>query len=239
MGFEKAKRPETGAPDQVRWFFFSVTIGTSLLTIGYDSVVGLAMEKSGDFRKGGVRMPDSAFSPTTAGQWKKHLDTLLEWFQGKTDSGGPTAVAHQRYFGYADAETLKDSDKSEPNGQCVALIKKYVPEIGPTTGWKPGSRVKDIKPGIIPKGSVIATFWNGAYPSDRSSGKHAAFYLEHDDKGIKVVEQWSGATPKAAAKTRGGGVIKFKGIKLPEDQTGDSPHMSNIGEYHYLVLDNR
>jgi len=148
-------------------------------------------------------------------------------------------VAHQRYFGYANAETLKDSDKSTGGGQCVDLIKKHVPEIGPTTGWKPGPRVSDLKTADIPKGSVIATFWNGKYPTDRSSGKHAAFYLEHDEKGIRVVEQWSGATPKSAAKIRGGGVIKFKGIDTAEEQSGASPHMSNIGDYYYLVLDNR
>jgi hypothetical protein len=184
-------------------------------------------------------MPGSPLSPATANQWKQHLDTLLDWFQGKTDGAGTTAVAHQRYFGYADAEKLKDSDQVAGGGQCVDLVKKYVPEIGPTTGWKPGPRVKDLKPGDIPKGTVIATFWNGKYPSDRSSGKHAAFYLSHDDTGILVVEQWFGATPKSAAKTRGGGVIKFKKIELPKDQSGASPSMSNAGEYYSLVLDSR
>ena len=28
-------------------------------------------------------------------------------------------------------------------------------------------------------------------------------------------------------------------IPLPDDQSGPSPHMSNIGEYYYLVLDKR
>jgi hypothetical protein len=41
-------------------------------------------------------------------------------------------------------------------------------------------------------------------------------------------------------KIRGGaGVIPFKGIVLPQDQSGPAPKMSNIGEYYYLVLDKR
>ena len=34
-------------------------------------------------------------------------------------------------------------------------------------------------------------------------------------------------------------MIKFKGVMPPDDQSGPSPHMSNIGEYFYLVLDKR
>ena len=184
-------------------------------------------------------MSTSWLDPKTADEWKKHLETLVDLFQGQTEGGGPTAVAHQRFFGYAEVDKLKDLDKAVGDGQCVSLIKAYVKDIGPTSGWQPGPRVKGMDPGTIPKGSVIATFWNSAYPTDRSRGKHAAFYLEHDANGIKVVEQWSGSSPKAAAKTRGGGVIKFTGAVLPEDQSGQSPNMSNVGEYYYLVLDKR
>ncbi len=184
-------------------------------------------------------MPDSLLSPKTASQWRKHLESLLDFFQGHTEGGGPTAVALQRFFGYPEAEELRKLDKTEGNGQCVALIMKYVSEIGPTTGWQPGPRVKEMKAGAIPKGSVIATFWNGVYPNN-NSGQHAAFYLGHDATGIKVAEQWYGTSPKQAVKVRGGtGVIRFTGITLPDDQSGDPPKMSNIGEYYYLVLDKR
>jgi hypothetical protein len=190
-------------------------------------------------------MPASSLDPQKADQWKEHLDTLAGLLQGRTQGGGATAVAHQRFFGYADAEKLRDLDKTVGTGQCVALIQEYVKGIGSPyrspghPGGQPGPRVKDMAPGTIPKSSVIATFWNGAFPQ-RNSGQHAAFYLGHDAKGIKVAEQWLGTSPKAAAKIRGGtGVIYFNGKALPEDQSGAAPNMSNIGEYYYLVLDNR
>ena len=114
-------------------------------------------------------MAEPWLNPKTAGDWKKHLDKLVDLFQGRTEGGGATAVALQRFFAYADVDDLKGLDSAVGSGQCVALIQEYVEGIGATATWKPGPRVKDMAAGAIPKGSVIATFWNGAYPTDRSS----------------------------------------------------------------------
>ncbi len=182
----------------------------------------------------------SWLNPITASHWREHLEALKRLFQQQPASDAE-AVALLRFFAYPEAETLADLEKSVgENGHCVSLVKHYVPEIGATGSWKPGPRVQDMKAGTIPKGAVIATFWNGRYPKDRDSGKHACFYLSHDDAGIKVVEQWSGVSPKQAKKIRGGaGVIRFKKITLPADQSGASPSMSDTGNYYYLVLDKR
>ena len=191
-------------------------------------------------------MSGSWASPSTTDQWDQHLKRLCGMFdcvptswQSNVVPAGQ-AIAHLRFFAYPEAETLASLDKGVGTGECVALIQHYLPEISQTATWQMGPRVQDMEAKNIPKGAVIATFWNGAYPKDRKRGKHAAFYLSHDKTGIKVVDQWSGTSPKAAKAIRGGvGLIRFKGITIPSDQSRASPEMGNTGEYYHLVLDKR
>lgn len=42
----------------------------------------------------------------------------------------------------------------------------------------------------LTSGTIIATFKNGRYPS--VSGYHAAIYIEHNESGIWVWDQWRG-----------------------------------------------
>lgn len=191
-------------------------------------------------------MSGSWASPTTAAQWKDHIQRLCGMFDCVPASWKSSvvpmgkAVAHLRFFAYPDAESLQKLEKGVGSGECVALIQHYVPEIAQTGTWQMGPRVQDMDAKEIPKGAVIATFWNGAYPKDRKRGKHAAFYLGHDKTGIKVVDQWAGTSPKEAKAIRGGaGLIRFKGITIPTDQSGASPEMGNTAEYYHLVLDKR
>lgn len=189
------------------------------------------------------------FNPSGGQEWQSHLNSLKRMYSDVKICRVPTAspltftpvsqsVAHMKYFGYSAVDDLIDLDKSIGTGQCAALIQHYVKGIGLTKTWVPGPRVQDLDPASIPKGTVIATFWNGKYPNE-SSGNHVAFYLSHSAKGIKVVEQWKGVTVKEARSKRSADGIRFKSITIPTDQSGAKPKMTNIAEYYYVVLDKR
>ncbi|BEG45583.1 BPSL0067 family protein [Escherichia coli] len=72
------------------------------------------------------------------------------------------------------------------DGECVTLVKRYA-HLGSTATWRAGKKVWGDT--TIPKGTAIATFFNGRWPG-RSSGNHAAFYLGQDKRGIWVMDQW-------------------------------------------------
>jgi hypothetical protein len=71
--------------------------------------------------------------------------------------------------------------------QCVTLVKSAILGMPHASQWKQGEKVKgnlDIK-----KGTAIATFFNGVYPSHRH-GNHAALYISQDALGIWVIDQF-------------------------------------------------
>ena len=77
------------------------------------------------------------------------------------------------------------------NGQCVALVEHYAHAPAPAaTRWKAGQVVKGQT--HILKGTAIATFVNGRYPS-APTGNHAALYHSQDQHGIWVVDQYVGS----------------------------------------------
>jgi len=76
------------------------------------------------------------------------------------------------------------------NTECVEFLHQAA-GTPPTVNWKAGAHIKDARPGSIPAGTSIATFnEHGKYPTD-SKGRHAAIYLEHDEGGIHVLDQWN------------------------------------------------
>lgn len=109
----------------------------------------------------------------------------------------------------------KYEGKVVDNGQCVRFVQ-VATNIGHTTGWTQGEHVQ--KATYIAKGTVIATFVNGHYPTD-DLGKHAAIYISHDQYGIQVWDQYRG---KAVGKR----TIAYK--------EGD-PYRSNDGDTFYVV----
>jgi hypothetical protein len=75
-------------------------------------------------------------------------------------------------------------------GQCVAYVQTAA--HAPNTGsWRAGIKVMGSPPGVIAKGTVIATMVDGQYPN-HAHGNHAAIYLDHDVYGIRVLDQWVG-----------------------------------------------
>ena len=75
------------------------------------------------------------------------------------------------------------------DGHCVSFIK-FCANAPQTRLWSPGKKVLSLPQGSIKPGSIIATFKNGIYPS--VSGYHAAIYIDHDERGIWVWDQWLG-----------------------------------------------
>jgi hypothetical protein len=77
------------------------------------------------------------------------------------------------------------------NQQCVVMVEFYAKAPAPANPrWKQGARVRDNA--AIAKGSAIATFVNGIYPS-KPSGNHAALYVSQDATGVWVVDQYFGS----------------------------------------------
>jgi hypothetical protein len=75
------------------------------------------------------------------------------------------------------------------NGQCpqICQLHGHVPL---TSTWVEGPKVRGNA--AIPKGTAIATFINGKYPSN-AHGNHVAIYIEQDEaNGVKVFDQWQG-----------------------------------------------
>jgi hypothetical protein len=72
------------------------------------------------------------------------------------------------------------------DGQCVSLIKLCA-NAPQTQFWTPGARVLNTD---LPEGTVIATFDNDRYPN--KSGYHAAIYIQQDQQGLWVWDQWIG-----------------------------------------------
>jgi hypothetical protein len=72
------------------------------------------------------------------------------------------------------------------DGHCISLIK-HCTGAPSTRYWRPGASVMNS---ALTAGTVIATFKNNRYPN--RSGHHAAIYIEHDENGIWVWDQWLG-----------------------------------------------
>jgi hypothetical protein len=73
-------------------------------------------------------------------------------------------------------------------GYCVDFVKASA-GVPRTAAWQEGAEVHGNP--HIARGTAIATFESdGSYTSE--SGNHAAIYLDQDDRGIWVYDQWQG-----------------------------------------------
>jgi len=101
------------------------------------------------------------------------------------------------------------------DGQCVAFVKA-ASGATQTSLWKEGVKVRGAD---IPKGTAIATFIDGVYPS-HAHGNHAAIYVGQNDSGIIVWDQWTGQ--RVHKRT-----INFRG--------GESDNLSNDGDAFSVI----
>jgi hypothetical protein len=81
---------------------------------------------------------------------------------------------------------------------------------------KEGEKVRGAD---IPKGTAIATFINGVYPS-LPHGNHAAIYVEQNADGLVVWDQWVGQPVHKR-------LIQFRG--------GEGPNLSNDGDAFSVI----
>ena len=107
-----------------------------------------------------------------------------------TDSTQPYPVDYGRNAqneGYYQCSNAVDRQKRViGDGNCVALIRSCS-DAPHTSQWRAGQQVTKTK---MEAGTIIATFKNGKYPN--TSGWHAAIFIEQDQTGIWVWDQWVG-----------------------------------------------
>lgn len=100
------------------------------------------------------------------------------------------------------------------SGQCVELVKAAA-KAPATSFWKEGIKVKGAT--TIARGTAIATFVNGVYQS-KTTGNHAALYLEQDVNGIWVYDQWASKPDKMVSKR----LLRFKAGQGSASNDGDA-----------------
>ena len=107
------------------------------------------------------------------------LHGLLETMSAPTDlpATGPYRAAEPKSW---EGKPLVGS------GQCVALVQ-IAADAPQTKFWKQGDSVQQRPPD---KGVAIATFQDGRYINDTHGLSHAALFLEADNSGIWVIDQW-------------------------------------------------
>lgn len=108
------------------------------------------------------------------------------------------------------------------DGECVTLVKKYA-HLSNAATWHASKKVWGNT--SIPKGTAIATFFNGRWPG-KSKGNHAAFYLGQYARGIWVMDQWN--TQVRIEKHH----LRPKGGANPD---GSYPHASSNAEAYFVI----
>jgi hypothetical protein len=126
---------------------------------------------------------------------------------------------------YADVDKLEGTDKVGSK-QCVALVKYYLGDAPASGGWSEGEQV--VGNATIVKGTAIATFVNGKYES-KKTGNHAAFYMNQDDNGITIMDQWVDDAVKPKVSSRH---IKRKG----KSANGSLVNPSNNADAFSIIL---
>jgi len=91
-------------------------------------------------------------------------------------------------------------------GYCVDFVKAAA-GVPRTAAWQEGAEVRGNP--HIARGTAIATFESdGSYTSE--SGNHAAIYLDQEDHGIWVYDQWRGQpVRKRLIRFEGGSASKW------------------------------
>lgn len=114
-------------------------------------------------------------------------------------------MSYQAKVSLSSLEGNSSYTNEKNNYECVTLVQKVA--NAPNTGqWKRGVKVMAAKKGSIPIGTVIATFdEEGRYPP---TARHAAIYVDHNEGGIGVYDQWN---KQGMTKFR---TIRFKNLPL-------------------------
>ena len=131
-------------------------------------------------------------------------------------SPGPVAENWQKY---------KGRKKYVRNGHCVMLVLDAVPTLGNTVHWARGAHVYGNT--SLEPGTPIATFEDsGVYGNRRRGRSHAALYLDQDEEGIYVIDQWR-PTRKSRGQRPKQRFIPWSGGR------GTAP--ANLGVSYYVI----
>jgi hypothetical protein len=79
------------------------------------------------------------------------------------------------------------------DGHCVTLVKAFSGAPAASL-WREGEKLDQTSIMRLAPGTVIATFFDGRYPS-RPHGNHAAIFVGPVAGGIKVFDQWKERSP--------------------------------------------
>ncbi len=132
-------------------------------------------------------MTGSAGPPTSAVTEPETNSISRFGTQARPGAGdGFVAATYDQYIGH-----------SAGSGQCVALVQS-ASGVGSTHTWTCGEAVQgnvSLRPG-----TAIATFEaSGRYANATDGSSHAAIYLSQNERGVQVLDQWSGSP--AAVRT--------------------------------------
>ncbi len=110
-------------------------------------------------------------------------------------------------------------DEVVGDGHCVKFVQ--VAAAAPRTAeWRPGTKVRG-NPDMVP-GTAIATFEaDGIYTSQ--SGNHAAIYVDQDETGIWVYDQWRGQP------------VHFRLIRFTGGKGAEQGSKSNDGDLYVVI----
>jgi len=112
-------------------------------------------------------------------------------------------AAHTRSTRQASPQRMREIERAAKAGQsvgesgeCVALVKYALPELGPTKNWKPGDALRGPGDPPLAPGTPIAIFGPDGRFENRSGQSHAAVVIgegeENGMPGIFVWEQYTG-----------------------------------------------
>lgn len=87
-----------------------------------------------------------------------------------------------RRFIYPDAQSLVGKPLAG-NGECVALVQRYLPNIGHTTTWRAGARVVELGNSEIRIGTVVGTMENGKWPG-KAHNNHVGIFGGIDSRSL-------------------------------------------------------
>lgn len=110
-------------------------------------------------------------------------------------------------------------------GDCVDLVKAYAPGLRTalTSQWRAGEKV--TRATNLKRGTAIATFVDGKYPS-RPSGQHAAFFLKQAGAAIWVMDQWKNDAKKPVVSKR---------VIYPGGPVSAERSLSNNADAFYVI----
>ncbi|MGE0417864.1 MAG: BPSL0067 family protein [Acetobacteraceae bacterium] len=123
-----------------------------------------------------------------AEEYANHILEIRRWL-ATTDGARPSPIVtdSDEAGPYVAPDPESYVGRSVGSGQCVAFVQE-ASGAPHTSRWKAGPFVKGA---TLERGTAIATFDpNGTYGNHIDGRSHAAIYLDQDDVGLRVLDQW-------------------------------------------------